>query len=101
MTKLSIEQKHVVSRPLTRLSVIACAGSGKTLTAVHRIASMQSLLADPRKRIALLSFSNVAVETFRDEHKKIESKGPRRSPIEIDTLDGFITKHVVRLRIPS
>ena len=59
------EQQAVIDAPLAPLAVIACAGSGKTATAVHRLVAMRRLLGEARGRIALLSFSNVAVDTFR------------------------------------
>ena len=61
---LSEEQLNIVNAPLASLSVIACAGSGKTVTAVHRLAKIRSDLRGRRPWVALLSFSNIAVETF-------------------------------------
>lgn len=69
MTQPSDEQLQIINAPLSPLSVIACAGSGKTFTAVRRLAHMRQQLGEHRGRIALLSFSNVAVDTFRQEYK--------------------------------
>lgn len=63
MTALSDEQRAVVEAPTGPLSVIACAGSGKTRTAVHRLVEMRRHLGEQRGHVALLSFSNVAVDT--------------------------------------
>src|SRR3546814_4192270 len=81
------------------MSVIACAGSGKTFTAVRRLAQMRRQLGDDRGRVALLSFSNVAVDTFRREYQNMVQEVPSRvahGRVEIDTLDTFITGNVLR-----
>lgn len=99
MEGLSPEQREVVELPLAPLAVTACAGSGKTLTAIHRLAAMRSAFEDDHGLIALLSFSNVAVETFRTGYHDLMRAigGHRRSmAIEIDTVDGFITCNVLR-----
>ncbi len=95
----SIQQASIIDAPLSPMSVIACAGSGKTFTAVRRLAQMRRILGEHRGRVALLSFSNIAVDTFRREYAAI-ANGPLRIPghqrVEIDTLDGFITTNVLR-----
>lgn len=94
MTELSDEQRHIVGLPLGPLAITACAGSGKTKTAVHRLAAMRRLVKDPHSRIALLSFSNVAVDTFRKEYVGL-AKGTTTG-VDIDTVDAFITGNVLR-----
>lgn len=99
MTALSLEQQAVVDAPLVPLSVVACAGSGKTRTAVHRLVEIRRRLGDQRGRVALLSFSNVAVNTFRSSYQMLAQELPAgvgRRRVEIDTLDGFITSNVLR-----
>ena len=99
MSGLTTEQQNVVDAPMVPLCVIACAGSGKTKTAVHRLVRMRSNLGAARGRVALLSFSNVAVNTFRKAYDDLASSLPSsagRSRVDIDTLDGFITTHIVR-----
>ena len=99
MTALSDEQRAVVDAPTGPLSVIACAGSGKTRTAVHRLVEMRRRLGEQRGRVALLSFSNVAVDTFRDNYRYLAQTLPAtagRDRVDIDTLDAFITTHVLR-----
>jgi superfamily I DNA/RNA helicase len=99
MTALSAEQQAVVDAPLTPLSVIACAGSGKTRTAVHRLVEVRKRMGDQRGRVALLSFSNVAVDTFRKHYQVLAQELPAgvgRSRVEIDTIDAFITANVLR-----
>lgn len=95
---LSSEQKDIVDMPLGPVAVTACAGSGKTRTAVHRLASMRKK-EEGRGVIALLSFSNVAVDTFRREYADLLRGMPvigRSASVEIDTVDGFITTNVLR-----
>lgn len=99
MTVLSEEQRAVVDAPTGPLSVIACAGSGKTRTAVHRLVEMRRRLGEQRVRVALLSFSNVAVDNFRDNYRQLAQTLPAtagRDRVDIDTLDAFITTHVLR-----
>jgi len=98
MTTLSHEQKSIVDAPLEPMSVIACAGSGKTKTAVHRLVEIRKRLGDLRGRVALLSFSNVAVDTFRTDFRALVQNLPdiRCDGVEIDTVDGFITTNVIR-----
>lgn len=96
---LSPQQIIVAEHPLEPLSVMACAGSGKTFTAVHRLIKMQSLVADRHCVLALLSFSNVAVETFRRDFALLTKNSlgpPKQCGVEIDTVDGFITKYILR-----
>ena len=99
MKTLSPEQASIVNLPLSPLSVTACAGSGKTFTAVHRLAEMRRLLNDDHGIVALVSFSNVAVDTFRRDYvtlmQSVQAR-PRSHAVEIDTFDGFIVSNVLR-----
>ncbi|MEX3994733.1 UvrD-helicase domain-containing protein [Paraburkholderia sp. EG286A] len=99
MSELTSEQQEVVDAPMVPLCVIACAGSGKTKTAVHRLVRMRRNLGEARGRVALLSFSNVAVDTFREAYDDLACSLPSsagRSRVDIDTLDGFITTNIIR-----
>ncbi|WP_258195110.1 UvrD-helicase domain-containing protein [Pseudomonas japonica] len=52
-----------------------------------------------RGRVALLSFSNVAVNTFNKGYAELTMDLPddaNRRRVEVDTLDGFFTQHVLR-----
>lgn len=97
LAKLSKPQGGIVSLPLTPISVQACAGAGKTKTAVHRLSAMRALCIDRHAVVALLSFSNVAVDTFQAEYGALNGRASS-SPagVEIDTLDGFFTRNVLR-----
>jgi len=99
MTGMSAEQQAIIDAPLEPLSVVACAGSGKTRTAVRRLVEVRRRLGDHRGRVALLSFSNVAVDTFRESYQALAQDLPAgmgRDRVEIDTLDGFITSNILR-----
>lgn len=96
MNHPSEEQTQVIDASLEPLSVIACAGSGKTFTAVRRLANIRKKLGNHRGRVALLSFSNVAVDTFRKEYQGLDPISNVHNRVEIDTLDTFITSNVLR-----
>ncbi|WP_036188279.1 ATP-dependent helicase [Marinimicrobium agarilyticum] len=95
MVKLSIQQQCIVDYPLDPMCVMACAGSGKTRTAVERLAKIRGELGDSRSHVALLSFSNIAVNTF--ERIYSEKQGPHiNNRVTIDTFDSFITSNILR-----
>jgi superfamily I DNA/RNA helicase len=99
LIKLSKKQEEIVGLPLDPISVAACAGSGKTRTAVHRVAKIRRDLVDPHGLVALLSFSNVAVDTFRLDYAALSRSGATAgglNRVEIDTVDGFITSNILR-----
>jgi hypothetical protein len=99
MTVLSPEQQTIVGLPLEPLCVTACAGSGKTRTATHRLWMMRQKLDDKHGIVALLSFSNVAVDTFRRDYYglgRTRTGSFRSSAVEIDTVDGFLTTNILR-----
>lgn len=99
MVELSEKQKLVVDAQLKGMAVVACAGSGKTKTAVSRLAKIRSDLGQSRSHVALLSFSNIAVDTFRQlytESVLTELGGLASSRVTIDTFDGFITRYILR-----
>ncbi len=95
---LSPEQLEIVNADLVPMCVTACAGSGKTKTAVHRVRNIASQLSDQGEKVALLSFSNVAIQTFRQALQELDtaSKHSYSNRIYIDTFDGFLSSHIVR-----
>ncbi|EMB9641817.1 UvrD-helicase domain-containing protein [Enterobacter cloacae] len=97
--KLSNEQIDIIDAPLGSIAVTACAGSGKTATAIRRLISIRQKMQDSRGRVVLLSFSNIAVNTFNKGYTELASALPddiNRRRVEVDTLDGFFTKHILR-----
>lgn len=97
--KLSDEQLAVIQAPLGAMAVTACAGSGKTATAIRRLIYIRQLMKSSRGRVALLSFSNVAVDTFNKGFQQLAINlpdGVNLKRVEVDTLDGFFTSHVIR-----
>jgi len=96
---LSPQQLCVVDAPLVPQSVVACAGSGKTLTAVRRLAEIRRQIGDHRGYVALLSFSNIAVNTFNLAYEALSKdmigvSGFYR--VCIETVDSFLTSNVLR-----
>ena len=99
MDKLSDQQQTIVDAPLNSMSVVACAGSGKTKTAVQRLAKIRRDLGHSRSHVALLSFSNIAVNTFREaysENSILDANNAINNRVTIDTFDGFITSNILR-----
>lgn len=99
MNKPSPEQDEIVNHTAESLGITACAGSGKTYTAVRRLAELRRRMGRERRYVALLSFSNVAVDTFRQGYADLVvglGKEASWSRVTIDTLDGFLTNHVLR-----
>ncbi|MNJ21297.1 UvrD-helicase domain-containing protein [Pseudomonas alkylphenolica] len=95
----SDEQNDVINAPLGPIAVKACAGSGKTATAIRRLIAIRQKMDKSRGRVVLLSFSNVAVNTFNKGYSQLASVLPddaNRKRVEVDTLDGFFTQHVLR-----
>lgn len=97
MINLTDEQKKVCNveslDSIGHMSIIACAGSGKTLTATRRLFEIYKLLGK-KESIALFSYSNVAVSTFYTELSKILAIQKDNS-IHISTFDSFLAEFVV------
>lgn len=91
------EQEAIIGADLTPLCVIACPGSGKTATAVRRLVEIRRRLGDSHGHVALFSYSNIAVETFRREFSFLARNLPDLSPrVLIETVDSFLTTYVLR-----
>lgn len=98
-SSLSTEQQAVVDAVLGPMSVLACAGSGKTRTAVHRLASIRKRIGEHRGYVALLSFSNIAVATFNASYAELTkgmSSVAAGHRIRIETFDSFLTTNILR-----
>lgn len=92
------EQLAIINAALEPLAVDACPGSGKTATAVRRVAEVRLRLEETGSRghVALLSFSNVAVDTFREEYRKLRGRDGNCDGVVIQTVDSFITSYILR-----
>lgn len=92
------EQQAIIDAPLKPLAVVACPGSGKTTTAVRRVAEVRRRLeiAGSRGHVALLSFSNIAVDTFRDEYRQLRGRDGDSDRVVIQTVDSFLTTFILR-----
>ncbi|WP_238873891.1 UvrD-helicase domain-containing protein [Achromobacter xylosoxidans] len=92
----SPQQKLIIEAGLVGQRVIACAGSGKTATAVRRLAEIRRQLGASRQYVALLSYSNVAVETFRAEYATLTAgQHGLSNRVLICTVDAFVTSHIL------
>ena len=98
-SSMSAEQHAIVEAALGPLSVLACAGSGKTRTAVHRLVSIRKRIGEHRGYVALLSFSNIAVKTFNTSYAELTkgmSSVAAGHRICIETFDSFLTSNLLR-----
>ena len=93
---LTGEQQAVVGDGLVQQCVMACAGSGKTATAVRRMFEIRRRLGTSRGYVALLSFSNVAVDSFQEQYAALTRNVPALSSrVHISTVDAFLTAHLI------
>lgn len=92
------EQLAIINAALKPLAVVACPGSGKTATAVRRVAEIRRRLEETGSggHVALLSFSNVAVDTFRNDYRKLRGRDGDCDRVVIQTVDSFITSYILR-----
>lgn len=91
------EQLAIIDADLDSHCVIACPGSGKTATAVRRVLEIRRRLGNARGYVLLLSFSNVAVDTFRSEYDALARQHPGLSNrVRIETIDGLIANFIIR-----
>ncbi len=90
------EQLTIIEADLVSLAVVACPGSGKTATAVRRLAEIRRRLSGSRGYVALLSYSNVAVDTFRDEYRLLTGRADGADRVAFHTVDSFIATYLLR-----
>ncbi|BFG77840.1 ATP-dependent helicase [Paraburkholderia terrae] len=91
------EQADIIDADLSPQCVIACPGSGKTATAVRRLLEIRTRLKDARGRIALFSYSNIAVETFRGRYRELSAGLPTfTTRVLIETVDAFLASYILR-----
>ncbi len=91
--RLTDEQRLVADHPAEAF-VEACPGAGKTRTIVARLARLQAVLP-PRRGIAVLSFTNSAVEEFIERCHISGVDGILRHPGFVGTFDHFLRQFFV------
>lgn len=96
LSEPTAEQRAIIDADLVSLAVVACPGSGKTVTAVRRLKEIRRRLADSRGYVALLSYSNVAVETFREEYRLLSGRAGDEERVVFHTVDSFIATNILR-----
>lgn len=74
--------------------VHACPGAGKTRTIIARLAKIATTLP-PRRGVAVLSFTNSAVDEFRQRCRAAELDPLLKYPSFMGTLDAFVRHFVV------
>lgn len=74
--------------------VHACPGSGKTRTILARLARIAATLP-PRRGVAVLSFTNSAVDEFRERCQAAGLEWLLKHPSFMGTLDAFVRSFVV------
>ncbi len=74
--------------------VHACPGAGKTRTIIARLAKIAATLP-PRRGVAVLSFTNSAVDEFRERCRAAELDPLLKYPSFMGTLDAFVRHFVV------
>ncbi|MCA7949011.1 ATP-dependent helicase [Burkholderia seminalis] len=74
--------------------VHACPGAGKTRTILARLANIAATLP-PRRGVAVLSFTNSAVDEFRDRCQAAGLSSLLKHPSFMGTLDAFVRNFVV------
>lgn len=87
-SELTAEQQAFAEYP-NEIFVKACPGAGKTHTVLARIHVIASDLP-PRKGIALLSFTNSAIEEFKARSAPLNMGAIFKHPGFIGTFDSFI-----------
>ncbi|MEM7619752.1 MAG: UvrD-helicase domain-containing protein [Pseudomonadota bacterium] len=92
---LTQEQEFAIKELPALSSVISCPGSGKTLTAALRMANRLSTWEHKSSGIALLSHTNVAIDSFTKEFIKLGYSGLPQLPHFVGTLDGFLTQFLL------
>jgi superfamily I DNA/RNA helicase len=94
--QLTKEQAAIINADLSPQCVIACPGSGKTATAVRRLLEIRTRLRETRGHIALFSYSNIAVETFRGRYRELSAGLPAfANRVLIETADAFLASYIL------
>lgn len=89
--ELTEDQRTLVEEVAESAFVTACPGAGKTRAVVARY--LRRVDEEPRKGIALVSFTNAAVEEVRN--RCVDRQDAMKAPHFVGTFDGFIARYLV------
>lgn len=89
----SPDQKNVILSTGS-INLQACPGSGKTWT-VSRMATYRLLASNDRREVALLSFTNIAVNEFKRRIREFVSARDIQEKCFIGTIDSFVDKYLI------
>lgn len=90
---LTAQQLEFVNH-LTGAFLTACPGSGKTRTIVARVARLTAT-APARRGVAVLSFTNSAVDEFEARCRKVGVSSALAHPSYVSTFDAFVRYFIV------
>jgi DNA helicase-2/ATP-dependent DNA helicase PcrA len=91
--RLTAQQQGFVDSPRASF-VRACPGAGKTQAIARRVHCLAGLLP-PRKGLAVLSFSNSAVEEIVEKCRELEVEHALHHPGFVGTFDAFLRQFFV------
>lgn len=92
MDELNQEQRDVLATGGDIL-VVACPGSGKTHTLIHKIARELSQVTSHREFVVALTYTHVAAEEIRD---RVEGMGVDTSQLWVGTIHSFCLTWILR-----
>jgi DNA helicase-2/ATP-dependent DNA helicase PcrA len=93
MSEPTAEQRAFAAHPAEAF-VQACPGGGKTRTVVERVQTMAPALP-PRKGVAVLSFTNSAIDAFFARCRALGLTAALRHPNFIGTFDAFLRQFFI------
>src|SRR5581483_5061178 len=93
MSELTPEQRAFTEHP-SEAFVQACPGGGKTRTVVQRVQNIAPKLP-PRKGIAILSFTNSAIDEFLAKSRMFGLDAVGRHPNFVGTFDAFLRQFFI------
>ncbi len=95
MSSATAEQKSVIENASASAVIISCPGSGKTFTTALRMAQRLKNWQSRCSGIALLSHTNIAINSFEEQFRELGYIALPKLPHFVGTLDGFITQFLL------
>lgn len=92
MSDLNSEQQAALEAAGDVL-LVACPGSGKTRTLIHKLASELSQVSSHREFVVALTYTHVAAEEIRD---RIDAMGVDTSQLWVGTIHSFCLTWILR-----